>query len=111
MLMLALAITSFACEAKPISIPVSGIKLTEKTGECMRYGFSIQAGQKVTISLTSSDGKARFLIENGDADDTGTTGWSNLTTFSKALNSEDWQVEVKGTEDAIFTLKITVTDS
>ena len=57
MLMLAFAITSFACEAKPISIPASGIAFTGKTGACMRYGFSIQAGQKVTVSLTSYDQK------------------------------------------------------
>ena len=111
LLMLALAITSFVCKAKSISIPSNGAILSGKTGDCMRYGFLIQAGQKVTVSLTSSDGKSRFSIENGDADDTGTTGWSNLITFSKALDSEGWQVEVQGTDNANFTLKITVTDA
>ncbi len=109
-LMLIFTIDSFACEAKNITIPASGLTLTGKIGDCIRYGFTIDKGQKVTIVLTSSDSKARFVIEDGDEDDTGTTGWSNLTSFSKILDSTDWQVGVTGSSGAAFTLKITITN-
>ena len=111
MLMLAFAISSFAqCEAKKISIPKDGITLTGKTGSCARFTTSITEGQKVTISLTSADGKTRFELQDGAEDETGAKVYSNRISFADVLTFTEFAVEVKGANSTDYTLKITVTD-
>ncbi len=111
LMMLAFAITSFAqCEAKKITLSNGTATLSEKTGSCQRFAFDISEGQRVKLSLSSTDGNARFALQNGAEDDTGTTGWDNLSTFDDVPDSTYWEVGVTGTSTTAYTLKITVSD-
>ena len=111
MLILAFAITSFAqCEAKKITLTNGTATLSGKTGNCQRIAFDISEGQRVRVSVTSTDSRARFLIQNGAEDDTATTGWGPVASFDKILDSSYWEIGVSGTASTAYTLKITVTD-
>lgn len=111
-LMLAVfAISSFAqCEARKIALTNGAKTITGTTGSCQRFSFDITAGQRVKVSIASTESKARFVIQNGADDDTGTTGWGPMTAFDKVLNEDYWEVGVTATSTVSYTLKITVTD-
>lgn len=112
LLMLAVfAITSFAqCEAKKVTMTNGAKTITGTTGSCQRFSFDISAGQRVKVTITSTESKASFVIQNGAEDDTGTTGWGPMTTFDKVLNEDYWEVGVTATSTVSYTLKINVTD-
>lgn len=111
--MLAFAFSASAqCEVKKVSFPSGSntITVNGQTGGCTRYGFSITEGKRVTVKLTSSDSIARFDLQNGDDDETGTIVYEGKINFDGTLDTPDWQVVIKGTDSTTFTLKITVFD-
>ncbi len=112
-MMLTLSFAASAqCAEKNVSFPGDGntITLSGNTGGCQRYAFSITAGQKVLIKLASADGRARFDLQNGDDDETGSIVYPNQANFNGELKTPDWMVNVKGSAATSFTLTITVAD-
>lgn len=112
MLVLAFAATSFAqdCESKQVTLNNGAATITGKTGDCNRFAFVIDEGQRVRVVLTSTDSKARFELQDGAEDETGAKSYSNLTSFDKVLTFTDFSIDVGGTNSTTFTLRITVTD-
>lgn len=108
------AINSLAqCQAKAVSFPSGSetITLSGKTGGCNKFKFSITEGQRVKVSLTSTDSKAKFNLQwSASEDETGTELFENQTSFDQILNYPDWEIWVTGTADASYALKITATD-
>jgi hypothetical protein len=103
------------CVAKKVILPEGGntITLTGNTGRCNKYAFSVEDGQKVSIKLTSTTGKALFNLQwDASEDETGTESIYNQTNTVQTLKYPDWLVSVfsktGGATD--FTLKITAID-
>ncbi len=111
-LTLVFAFGTFAqCEAKKISFPAGNtISLSGKTGGCNRFAVTIADGLKVSIKLVSTDSKARFDLQSGSEDETGSALYPDLTTFNNYLEGNDWEIGIKGTAQTAYTLKIAVTD-
>lgn len=111
LLVITSAITSLAqCEARKITLSNGNATINGKTGGCQRFSIDISEGQRVRVSVVSTDNRARFVIQNGSEDDTGTTGWGPIAAFDKVLDSEYWEIGVSGTSSVPYTLKITVSD-
>lgn len=110
--MLAFAIGSFAqdCTAKAVTLNNGTATLSGKTGGCNKFKFTITEGQRVKVTLTSADGKARFELQDGAEDEIGAVFYTNQTSLDKVLKFEEFSIDAKGTAGAAFTLKITVTD-
>ena len=111
-MMLAFAVSSFAqdCTAKAVTLNGGTATLSGKTGGCNKFKFKITESQRVKITLTSADSKARFELQDGAEDETGSVFYSNQTTLDKVLTFDEFSIDVKGTAGATFTIKITVTD-
>jgi hypothetical protein len=116
LLMLAFATTSFAQECKPKSFIFNGMPLgssdgdlqatlTGKTGGCNKFRYlDKDEDERTKVTLTSTDGKARFQIKSIES---GTT-YSNLTSFNQTIPSGTIEITVTGTDSTDFTLKIFV---
>lgn len=111
-LMLVFTVNLFAqyCEPTQVTLNNGSATVTGKTSGCNRFAFIIDEGQRVKASLTSTDSKARFNLQDGAEDETGSKVYSNLTSFDKFLTFGEFSIEVKGTASTSFTLKVTVTD-
>ena len=107
MLATALAVSA-QCEARTVSLASGAATLSGQTGGCNRYSFSISEGQRVKVTLTSTDGSARFDLQDGAEDETGAVLYSNRTSFDDVLTFTDFSIETKGSASTAFTLKITV---
>jgi hypothetical protein len=112
LMMLAFATASFAqqCEAKLVTLTNGSATVTGKTGGCNRFAFVIDEGQRVKANLTSTDSKARFELQDGAEDETGSKSYANLTSFDKVLTFSEFSIDLGGTASTAFTLKVTVTD-
>ena len=110
--MLAFPVSSFAqdCTAKTVTLNGGTATLSGKTGGCNKFKFKITESQRVKITLTSADSKARFELQDGAEDETGSVFYSNQTGFDKVLTFDEFSIDVKGTTGATFTIKVTVTD-
>lgn len=111
-LILATAFIGFGqdCQGKPVSLNNGTATLSGKTGGCNKFAFSIAEGQRVRVTLTSTDGNARFGLQDGAEDETGAEYYSNLTSFNNVLTFADFSIEVDGPQSTAFTLKIVVTN-
>lgn len=112
MLMFAFTVSSFAqeCERKEVELSdgFSGsVTLTGKTGVCNLFVFTMDAGDRVKATLTSTDSKARFTLTRGEGNYYMSS--PNLTTFDKVLDVGYFLIDVKGTASTSFTLKVSVT--
>lgn len=112
LLLSAFTINSFAqkCERKEIELSdgfTGSATITGKTGGCNLFYAGIDGGDRVKITLTSTDGKARFTLTPGD----GKTYPSspNLTTFDRVIEVGLFSIDVKGTDSTSFTLVVSVT--
>jgi hypothetical protein len=112
LLVLALATANFAqdCGSKRVTLNNGSATLSGKTGGCNKFAFVIGEGQRVRVTLTSTDSKARFELQDGAEDETGSSVYGNLTTFNKVLTFAEFSIDVGGTNSTAFTLKITVSD-
>lgn len=111
LLLMVYALTSFAqCDAKKVALNGGAKTITGATGSCQRFSFDIAEGQRVKVTITSTESKARFVIQNGAEDDTGTTGWGPMTTFDKVLDETYWEIGVTAPSSVSYTLKIVVTE-
>jgi hypothetical protein len=112
LLMLGFTATSFAqyCEPTLVKLTNGSATVTGKTGSCNRFAFVIDEGQRVKATLTSTDSKARFELQDGAEDETGSKSYANLTSFDKVLTFGEFSIDVSGTASTAFTLKVTVTD-
>ena len=111
-MMLGFAVSSFAqdCTAKAVTLNGGAATLSGKTGGCNKFKFTITEGSRVKVTLTSDDSKARFELQDGAEDETGSVFYSNQINFDKVLKFDEFSIDTKGSPGATFTLKITVTD-
>jgi hypothetical protein len=111
-LMLTSAIIGFGqdCESKSVKLNNGTATLSGKTGSCNKFAFSVEEGQRVKVTITSTDGKANFGLQDGADDETGSKYYSNLKSFNNILTFADFSIEVGGTASTAFTLKVIVTD-
>lgn len=110
-LSLALAACTFGqdCSATPVKINANGsAAISGKTDGCVRYGFTIQQGSRVQITLTSADNAARFDLQDGADDETGAEIFAALTSFDRLLTFDEFSVDIHGSPAAAFTLKVNV---
>jgi hypothetical protein len=113
LLMTAFATASFAqeCERQEVRFDSNRFAtVTGKTGGCNLFIFVMDAGERLKVTLTSTDGKARFGFTAGEDTDSGYMTSSNLTTFDKVLDVGYFLIDVKGTASTAFTLKVTLSD-
>ncbi len=117
LLMSAFAATSFAQECEPKSIsftfpPESEESLgdtyatvTGKTGGCNRFRYlDKDKDERTEVTLTSTDGKARFQIKSIESGKT----YTNLTRFNQTIPAGTIEIIVTGTASTAFTLKVIV---
>jgi hypothetical protein len=116
LLLVAFSATSFAqeCESKSFifkGLPVGSsdgdvfANITGKTGGCNRFRYlDKDEDERTKVTLTSTDGKARFQIKSIES---GTT-YSNLTSFNQTITAGTIEITVTGTDSTDFTLKIYV---
>jgi hypothetical protein len=116
LLMVAFSATSFAQECEAKSFVFKGLPLgssdgdiwaniTGKTGGCNRFRYlDKDEDERTKVTLTSTDGKARFQIKSIES---GTT-YSNLTSFNQTIPRGTIEIIVTGTDSTDFTLKIFV---
>jgi hypothetical protein len=117
LLISAFAATSFAQECEPKSIaftfpPESEESLgdtyatvTGKTGGCNRFRYlDKDKDERTEVTLTSTDGKARFQIKSVESGKT----YTNLTSFNQTITAGTVEIIVTGTASTVFTLKVIV---
>ncbi len=117
LLLSAFAATSFAQECEPKSIiftfppeseESSGdtyATVTGKTGGCNRFRYlDTDKDERTEITLTSTDGKARFQIKSIESGKT----YTNLTSFNQTIPAGTIEIIVTGTASTAFTLKVIV---
>jgi hypothetical protein len=116
LLLVAFSATSFAQECKPKSFIFNGMPLGSSDGDlqatltgkidgCNRFRYlDKDEDERTKVTLTSTDGKARFQIKSIES---GTT-YSNLTSFNQTIPSGTIEITVTGTDSTDFTLKIFV---
>jgi hypothetical protein len=117
LLLSAFAVTSFAQECEPKSINFtfppeseesSGdtyATVTGKTGSCNRFRYlDKDKDERTEITLTSTDGKARFQIKSIESGKT----YTNLTSFNQTIPAGTIEIIVTGTASTSFTLKVIV---
>jgi hypothetical protein len=112
----AFATASFAQECKPKSFIFNGLPLGStdgdvwaniagKTGGCNKFRYlDKDEDERTKVTLTSTDGKARFQIKSIES---GTT-YSNLTSFNQTITAGTIEITVTGTDSTDFNLKIYV---
>jgi len=71
--MFAFALTGFAQKLNSNNRTAT---LTGKISSCQRFTFDFSEGQRLRISLTSTDNKARFVLQNRAEVEAETTGCS-----------------------------------
>jgi hypothetical protein len=115
LLLVAFSATSFAQECESKSFIFNGMPLgdegdlqatlTGKTGGCNRFAYlDKDEDERTKVTLTSTDGKARFQIRSKESGKT----YSNLTSFNQTIPAGTIEITVTGTASTAFTLKIIV---
>ena len=96
------------CRAKDVTLSQGPVTLSGKTGGCLKYRFAVEQGTRAVVTLKSSDSKARFDLQDGAEDETGSSFYENLTSFDRVIAFDEFSVEVRGTGSASFTLTVKV---
>ena len=109
-IMLGVAMTSYSqnCVAKDVKLTNGAATVSGKTGGCTIYTITVDEGQRTRIDLRSSDNIARFDVQDGASDETGSNVYENQTKLDKIFEFEEFTIEVRGTSGATFSLSIKV---
>lgn len=98
------------CRAADSNLTNGSFTASAKTGGCIKYRFEARPGQRLIVTLRSTDNRARFDLQDGAEDETGSNFYENQTSFDGKLEFEEFTIEVKGTASAGFTLNVKVID-
>lgn len=109
---MALSISSSAqdCRAATMKLTDGAATISARTGGCVKYRFVIASGQRARVTLSSTDGKARFDLQDGAEDETGSTFYENQVSLDRVLEFEEFTIEVRGTSGTGFTVNVKVSD-
>lgn len=59
------------CRATDSNLTNGSFTASAKTGGCVKYRFEARPGQRLIVTLRSTDNKARFDLQDGAEDETG----------------------------------------
>lgn len=107
---MAIASNAQDCRAATVTLNGGTATLTGKTGGCVKYRFVIESGQRARVTLRSTDNNARFALQDGAEDETGSTFYEGQSSLDKVLEFEEFSIEVTGTAGVGFTLSVKVSD-
>ncbi len=111
-MVMAFAVGSMAqdCRAKTVAFTDGAATIQAKTGGCVKFRFMVEPGQRAKVTLRSSDNKARFDLQDGAEDETGSTYYEGQSSFDKVIEFDEFTIEVFGTSSVGFTLSVKVID-
>ncbi|MEP6945335.1 MAG: hypothetical protein ABJA02_05410 [Acidobacteriota bacterium] len=101
------------CAPKQLAYSDGGdtISVDGKIGECSRFKFSIDEGQRVVVKILSADNKARFSMQrDAPDDDTPAELFEDQTSLDRKFKYTDWLISVTGTAGTAYQLTIKVSD-